>query len=103
LHSVGTIGQTCLANLSKTTKLILLDSLLQEIGDACLPPPPCEVNQAAGLSDRHLMHKEKWRIKWLTENEHVSSEQPRATEQRAAASDGEQRQLLSSEQLSGRE
>jgi hypothetical protein len=27
---------------TKTTKLILLDSLLQEreIGDACLPPPP---------------------------------------------------------------
>jgi hypothetical protein len=31
---------------SKTTKLILLDSLLQEIGDACLPPPACEVDQA---------------------------------------------------------
>jgi hypothetical protein len=30
----------------KTTKLILLDSLLKEIGDACLPPPPCEVDQA---------------------------------------------------------
>jgi hypothetical protein len=33
-------------NWSKTTKLILLDSLLQEIGDACLPTPPCEVDQA---------------------------------------------------------
>jgi hypothetical protein len=26
--------------LAKTTKLILLDSLLQEAGDACLLPPP---------------------------------------------------------------
>jgi hypothetical protein len=53
---------------SKTTKLILLDSLLQEIGDACLPPPPCQVDQA-DVSDKHLMHKRKWRIKWLTERE----------------------------------
>jgi hypothetical protein len=34
---------------SKTTKLILLDSLLQEAGDACLrhPPPLREVGQAS--------------------------------------------------------
>jgi hypothetical protein len=41
-------NQISLSKFFKTTKLILLDSLLQEIGDACLLPPPLfEVDQAA--------------------------------------------------------
>jgi hypothetical protein len=42
---------------AKTTKLILLDSLLQEIGDGSLRAPPLlEVGQEA-VPDRHIMQK----------------------------------------------
>jgi hypothetical protein len=44
--------------MEQTTKLILLDSLLQEAGDGRYPcPPPCEVRQAAIFPDKHLMHR----------------------------------------------
>jgi hypothetical protein len=49
----------------KTTKLILLDSLLQEIGDACLHPPPWKwirqpVFQIASNAEKLEKSKEKW-------------------------------------------
>jgi hypothetical protein len=73
----------------KTTKLILLDSLLQEIGDACLPPPPLVkwIRQTVfQIKSRQNVRKNE---QWTGAAEQLGA--AGVAEQRAAAGVSEQR------------